>query len=180
MRATSAGSPIGKFRSCRCPPAVQPHADAVAQATAAPARWSAEARNGLHLQHLDLVAVAVAVDAPGRVDDVLDPRHRERGSHVRGEHDTAPAAAVEHLLLLLRGEPCNSGRISVCAGWCLRSPTSRDSRSSEEYENVTIGGQAQRSSTASTMASARSGASPVPRLLDGTVALLDRIQPPDT
>ena len=60
------------------------------------------ARNPFDLQLLDLVAVAVAVDArePG-VDHVADARHRQRRfSDVGRQHDAPPAVGAEHAVLL--------------------------------------------------------------------------------
>jgi len=56
----------------------------------------------LYAQHLDAVAVAVALDARlTRVDHVMDARHGERGlGDVGREHHAALAARVEHPVLL--------------------------------------------------------------------------------
>ena len=82
---------------------IQAHADAVGDAAAAPgALLRRRLRDVLHAQHLDLVAVAVALDArQPRVHHVADARHRERGlGDVGREHHAPRAARVEHAVLL--------------------------------------------------------------------------------
>ena len=56
----------------------------------------------LHQQLLDLVAIAVALDARGTgIDHVADAWHRQRGfCHVGGQHDAAALVVVEHAVLL--------------------------------------------------------------------------------
>src|SRR5207247_9836105 len=83
---------------------VQPDADAVAHA---PAASRALVRCGLahrlDQQLLDLVAIAVALDARAAgIDDVLDSRHRQRSlGDVGREDDAARAVRLEHAVLLL-------------------------------------------------------------------------------
>ena len=83
---------------------VQADADAVADTPAAPGTL---VRRGLadrlDQQLLDLVAVAVALDARGAgVDDELDARHGQRGlGHVGGQHDAARGVRLEHTVLFL-------------------------------------------------------------------------------
>src|SRR5262249_6464786 len=86
---------------------VQAHADAVRYAAAAP---GALARRGLRYrldaQHLDLVAIAVALHARvAGVDDVADAGHGERSlGDVRREHHAPRAARLEDAVLLGGGE----------------------------------------------------------------------------
>src|SRR5690606_15360785 len=85
--------------------AVEAEADAVGDAAAASGPLvGGGLRDALDLQLLDLVAVAVAVDArePG-IDHVADPRDGERGLRDVGrEHDAARRAGLEYALLLRR------------------------------------------------------------------------------
>jgi hypothetical protein len=90
-------------------------------------------RDLLDLQLLDLVAVRIALDArqPG-IDDVADARHGQRGfGDVGRQHDAPPDMRLEDALCSSADRRANSGRISVCGGWCLRSASaaSRISRS---------------------------------------------------
>ena len=86
---------------------VQPDADAGGHAaTAAGALVGGGLRDRLDLQLLDLVAVAVALDAghPG-IDHIADAGHRQRGlCDVGGQHDAPQSTApgLEHAVLLLR------------------------------------------------------------------------------
>ena len=87
---------------------VEPHADAVAHAPAAPgALVGVRPRDLLDLEQRGLVARRVALDArePG-VDHVPDAGHRERGLRDVGrEHDAPAARGRERALLLLGREP---------------------------------------------------------------------------
>ena len=87
---------------------IEANADAVAHPPA-----TARALVGCGLAHrldqqlLDLVAIAVALDARGAgIDDELNARHGERGfSHVGGQHDAARAVRFKDAVLLLLREP---------------------------------------------------------------------------
>ena len=82
---------------------IQAHAHAARHpAAAAGALVGRGARDRFHLQHLDLVAIAVAVDArDARVDHVADARHRQRGfGHIGGEHHAMAGVGAEHAVLL--------------------------------------------------------------------------------
>ncbi len=88
--------------------AVQPHADAVGDAAAAPgALVRRRLRDLLDLQQRRLVAQRIALDArEARVDHVADARHGERGlGDVGREHDAPPARRREHALLLRHRKP---------------------------------------------------------------------------
>ena len=87
---------------------VEPDADAVGDpAAAAGALVGRRLADGFHLQLLDLVAVAVALDPRGAgVDHIADARHRERRlGHVGGQHDALGAAGLEDAVLLGLGQP---------------------------------------------------------------------------
>ncbi|MDR8821975.1 hypothetical protein FEQ05_05719 [Burkholderia pseudomultivorans] len=87
---------------------VQADADAVGHATAAArALVRGGLRDRLDLQLLDLVPVRIALHArKARIDDVADPRHRQRGLRDVGrEHDAARVRRLEHLVLVGRGQP---------------------------------------------------------------------------
>ena len=62
----------------------------------------------LDLQLLDLVAIAIALDARlTGVDDVADTGYRERClGHIGREHDAPTGVRAEYPLLFRRGEPC--------------------------------------------------------------------------
>ena len=82
---------------------VEPDADAVADPPAAPgALVGCGLADRLDLQLLDLVAVAVALDARGAgVDHILDARHRQRGfGNVGRQHDAPRAVRLEDAVLL--------------------------------------------------------------------------------
>ena len=85
---------------------VEPDADAVRHAAAAPGSLrGGGTRDFLHPQLLDLVAVAVALDARvTRVDHVANAGHGERCfGHVGGQHDAARVTAwTEHAILFGR------------------------------------------------------------------------------
>ena len=86
---------------------VEPHADAVADAAAAAgALVGGSLADVLDLQLLDLVAVAVALDArQARVDHVADAGHRQRGlGDVGRQHDARLAVRLEDAVLLLLGQ----------------------------------------------------------------------------
>ncbi len=83
--------------------AIKSDAGAVGHAPAAPgALVRRRLADGLHLQLLDLAAVAVALHARlAAVDDIADPRHRERGlGHVGRQHDAPTVAGLEDTVLL--------------------------------------------------------------------------------
>ena len=63
--------------------------------------------NRLHVQPLELAALAVALDPRGAgVDHVADARHRERGlGDVGGQHHAALHAGLEHAVLVAGREP---------------------------------------------------------------------------
>ena len=87
---------------------VEPDADSVGDtAAAALALVGGGLRDRLDRQPLDLQPRAVAADPGGAgIDHVADPRHGQRRlGDVRGQHDPARAARLEHALLLARGEP---------------------------------------------------------------------------
>ena len=87
---------------------VQAQAHAARHAAAAPgALVGARLGDFLHLQLLDLAAIAVALDARlARIDDVAYARHGERGlGDVGGEHDAPARMRLEHPLLLRRRQP---------------------------------------------------------------------------
>ena len=82
---------------------VQPDADAVGDAPAAAGALVGRGlADGLNQQLLDLVAVAVALDARrAGIDHVADARHRQRGlGDVRRQHDAARAVRLEDAVLL--------------------------------------------------------------------------------
>ena len=105
---------------------IEPDADAVGDAPAAPgALLRRGLRDRLDVQHLDLVAVAVALDArEAGVDHVADARHGERGlGDVGREHDAALLAGLEHAVLLGRRQP--RSRAAGSRSW--RSPAAAES-----------------------------------------------------
>ena len=82
---------------------VEAHADAVADAAAAAgALVGRSLTDGLDLQLLDLVAVAVALDPRGAgVHHIADARHGQRGlGDVGGQHDARRAVGLEDAVLL--------------------------------------------------------------------------------
>ena len=88
---------------------VQAYAHAARHAAAATgALVGARLGDLLHLQLLDLAAVAVALDARfARIDDVAYARNRERGlGDIRRKHDAPASVRLEHPLLLRRRQPC--------------------------------------------------------------------------
>ncbi len=98
---------IGEARPCgKVLLVIEPDADAVGDpAAAAGALVRGRLADRLDLQLLDLVAVAVALDARlAGVDDVANARHRQRGlGHVGRQHDApAPADREDTVLLGLR------------------------------------------------------------------------------
>ena len=105
---------------------VQADADAVGDAAAAAGALVGRGlADRLDLQLLDLVAVAVALDArQAGVDHVADARHRERGlGDVGRQHDAACRCRLEHAVLLglrqareQRQDLGCAGRVSACAG----------------------------------------------------------------
>ena len=62
------------------------------------------ARNLFHLQHLDLVAETVAIDAcQSGIDHITNAGYRQRSfGHVRRQDDTPGSARAENAVLLLR------------------------------------------------------------------------------
>ena len=107
------------------------------------------ARDLFHLQHLDLVAVAVAVHPrQPRVDHVLDAGHGERGfGDVGREHDPAHAGRLEHPLLLLGRQPGEQRQdlavLRVVLAQRLGSLPDL-ALSGQEHEDVAAGGQPRR------------------------------------
>src|SRR5688500_5435799 len=84
---------------------VKPDADAVGDAPATPgALLRRRLRDRLDAQHLDLVAIAVALDACiAGVDHIADARHGERGlGDVGREHHAPLLARLEHAVLVGR------------------------------------------------------------------------------
>ena len=95
---------IGEARpACAIGLVIQADADAACDPPAAPgALIGCRLADRFDLQLLDLVAVAVALDAgqPG-VDHIADARHRQRGFRdIGGQHDARRTAGLEHAVLL--------------------------------------------------------------------------------
>ncbi len=86
---------------------VQAVADTLGDTAAATlALIGASLRDRLDVQTVQLVARTVALDAgKARIDHVADAWHRQRGfRHIRGQHDAAVRAGVEHPVLVLVGQ----------------------------------------------------------------------------
>ena len=139
----------------------------------------------LDLQLLDLVAVAVALDArQAGVDDVADARHRQRGlGHVGGEHDARGRCRLSNTRSCSAGDSrANSGRTRRCASARWRKVLAQLlggladlALAGQEHQHVARPRSAPRqsSSTASAMASFRSCSRD---LLERTLAQLHRVQ----
>ncbi len=87
---------------------IQAHADAWPHAAAASlALVGGGARDSLHVQALELAALAVAIHARhAGVDHVADARHGQRGlGHVGGQYHAPRRAGMEHAVLLLGRQP---------------------------------------------------------------------------
>ena len=96
------------WSGCEVGLVVEPDAGTAGHAPAAPrALVGRRLADRLDLQLLDLVAVAVALDArQAGVDDVADARHRQRGlGHIGCQHNARRAAGLEHAVLLGLRQP---------------------------------------------------------------------------